>query len=123
MKIRTRLTLLIVGILALFATAVSLCFVLLVPAGKMEKEKSYLIGLSYAMRLRQVALNKLSFRPIVSAYQAFTEASGGVETSFKNLENVKVLPTANKNLKVAFAVIEAPRTSARHKCEKSTRTT
>jgi len=106
MKIRAKLTLLILGNLALLAIAASLYFILLFPVDRMEKEKSYFTDLSSAMRLQQVALNRLSYLPIVKAYASFTDATVALDASFKNLDNVKVLPTANADLKNDIDVIK-----------------
>jgi methyl-accepting chemotaxis protein len=105
MRIRAKLTLLILGMVALFAVAISLYFALLAPVDKMEREKSYYTDLAYAMRVQQVRINRLPFKPILPAFDSFEEASAGVDAAFLGLKKVKVLPTVNADLKKATRII------------------
>ena len=112
MKIRGKLVLLVVGILALFSSAASLYFILLAPVDKMEEEKAYFSNLSYALRMQQIKLNALPFLTFVQAYDAFTQASADVDTAFEDLGKIKVLPTVNANLKNATEIIANLKTLA-----------
>ena len=105
MKIRAKLTMLILGTVALFAITISLYFGFLGPVDKMEKEKSYFTDLAYAMRVLQVRIDCLPFRPILPSFAAFEDASAGVDTAFLNLKKVKVLPTVNADLNKATKII------------------
>lgn len=105
MKIRAKLTMLILGIVALFAITTSLYFVFLGPVDKMEKEKSYFTDLAYAMRVLQVRIDCLPFKPILPAFAAFEDASAGVDTAFLDLKKVKVLQTVNADLNKATKII------------------
>jgi methyl-accepting chemotaxis protein len=71
----------------------------------MEGEKAYFIQLADTIRDQQIALNRLPFSRIASASEEFGDASKKVDDAFQDLNNIKVLPTINADVKKAIAII------------------
>ena len=105
MKIRAKLTLLIVAIVALFTAASALYFILVSPVNEMQRERNYLTDLSIALKDQQVAVNRLPFAQFEPAQQALDAADKEVKVAFGDLSHVKVLVTISPKVKKALVLI------------------
>ncbi|MGO8695409.1 MAG: hypothetical protein ACLQMF_17240 [Rectinemataceae bacterium] len=105
MKIRAKLTLLIVAIVALFSAAAALYFLLVSPVDRMVRERNYLIDLSIALKDQQVAVNRLPFAQFELAGQALDAANKEVETAFRQLAKIRILVTISPKVRAAIIVI------------------
>jgi methyl-accepting chemotaxis protein len=110
MKIRAKLVLLILGIVALFGAASTAYFLLLSPVNQMEREKTYYSRLADAIKTEQIALNRIPFGLIAKTSEAFDAAVKKVDAAFQDLDHIKLLSTINADAKKSTEIIAGLKT-------------
>jgi methyl-accepting chemotaxis protein len=106
MSIRSKLIVLILGIVVFLGAAGSLYFVLVSPVDAMESEKSYFLNLVDAIKDETIHVNRLLFLPIVTGETAYKESASVVDEAFNQMEKVKILPRVNTQVQDAIISIK-----------------
>jgi methyl-accepting chemotaxis protein len=105
MKIRAKLVLLIASMAVLFILAGALYFILLLPANKMESEKTFFISLSESLMAQQIELNRIPYITLALATDRLDGSSRKVENSFADLGKIKALTKASPEVEKAIQII------------------
>jgi methyl-accepting chemotaxis protein len=105
MKIRAKLVLLIASMAALFILAGALYFILLLPATKMESEKTYFISLSESLMAQQIELNRIPYITLAIATDSLDVSARKVDKSFADLGKIKALTKASPEVEKAIQII------------------
>jgi methyl-accepting chemotaxis protein len=105
MRIRAKLVLLIASMAALFILAGALYFILLLPATKMESEKTYFISLSESLMAQQIELNRVPYVTLAIATDSLDVSARKVDKSFADLGKIKALTKASPEVEKAIQII------------------
>jgi methyl-accepting chemotaxis protein len=105
-KIRAKLIVLTLGVVALFlATAVAAYATLYGSIDRINRERGYLVVLGDAMRGELIELGSLPYAPIKQGKKAYAAAGASVGEAFRGLDGIKILRGLDQDVTDAFEVI------------------
>jgi methyl-accepting chemotaxis protein len=104
MKIRAKLIFLVIGVVILFAVAISAYTALLAPVARIQAEERYFVSLSDAIKDQLIELNIVPYDLLSVGQKSFTSKSM-VDEAFQNLGKIKYLPKLNRDIQSALETI------------------
>jgi methyl-accepting chemotaxis protein len=106
MRIRTKLFVLILGILLLFVATGGLYFALVANSIQVEAEKQLLLNLGLSIEKEAVALNRISSSPFSEEMAEFKTASKILSGDFDRLGSIRVISHIDSSVQEALQTIQ-----------------
>ncbi|HUX52505.1 MAG TPA: methyl-accepting chemotaxis protein, partial [Spirochaetia bacterium] len=110
MRVRLKLSLLILILIASFVVSAAVYFVLEAPLASIDREESYLTALRTAFLAEEAAAQRLATAPFSESVPLFKAANAQTTEAFLEVQQLKVLPRLDPSIRASLETIEKLKT-------------